>query len=252
MKKLIYALMSLALLWTASCSKNEAKFFEDKPSLWLSGDRDQKATTDSVQFSFSSYGEEVQTYVMHLVVNVSGYAAAEDRTFSLEVVADKTNVTQQDYTIGELVVPEGSVKAIIPVTVHRKMSDTEWDLADLESPAARLTFQLVANDNFQLGASERKQYTITWHDRLTMPSQWTVVRSYLGEWTNSRHRFLIDYVGITDFDTFIADYVGKTSRLYGLQARCIRLLNEYNAAHPGKPYWNTAADAPLVFGYRAA
>ncbi len=253
MKKLIYAFMLPALLWTASCSENETKTFDDKASLWLSGDPAQRATADSVLFSFSNVGQGFDTYDVNLAVNVTGYASDKDRTFNLEVVADKTNVTSADYSIGELVVPAGSTKAFIPITVHRNMSDPAWDLNDQNLPAARLTVQLLPSDDFQVGASERKQYTITWHDRLTKPSLWDgTVRSYLGEWTYSRHTFLIEIVGIGDFNTFIEPYRGKTSLLYGLQARCIRLLNEYNAAHPGQPYLNTATGEALVFGNRAA
>ena len=242
MKKLIYALMSLALLWTASCNKNETMTFDDKPSLWLSGDTALKPTADSMVFSFSNVNPETMTYDVRLGVNVTGYASDEDRTFNLEVVADKTNVTSADYSIGELVVPAGSTKAYIPITVHRNMSDPDWDLSDVEQAAARLTVQLLPSDDFQVGANERKQYTITWHDRLTKPSLWDgTVRSYLGEWTYYRHSFLIEVVGIGDFDTFIQPYRGKTSLLYGLQARCIRLLNEYNATHPEK-YPNPTPD----------
>ncbi len=238
MKKLIYALMPLALLWTASCSKNETKTFDDKPSLWLSGDTALRPTADSMIFSFSNVRPDEMTHDVKLGVNVTGYASNEDRTFNLEVVADKTNVTAADYSIGELVVPAGSTKAYIPVTVHRKMSNPEWDLSDVEQVAARLTVRLLPSDDFQVGASERKEYAIWWHDRLTRPSKWGVVESYLGLWTVYRHTFLIEVVGIgDDFNAFIADYEGKPSRLYGLQTWCTRLLNEYNATHP-QPYPN--------------
>lgn len=243
MKKLLYMIVPMLLLGAVSC-ENDGKYYSDSDTLWLAGDSAQLAKPDSVLYSFRLYDFSTQTADINLVVNVAGYAADRDRTFTLEVVADKTNVAATDYKIGTLVVPKGAYKVTVPITANRTIPGL-----DMTKTAAKLTLRVTGNENFGPGATEHKQYSIMWCDYLTQPPTWSNISYYIGPFSQARYKFIIDYTGYTDFTEFSGNY----NKQFWLQSNCIRMLNEYNAdpANAGRPEgWPYQNDngQPLQFG----
>ena len=243
MKKLLHILIPILLLFLVSC-ENEPSYFNEADSLYLSGDPQQRAGADSVLYSFRLYDFNVTEYTLNLIVNVSGYAADRDRPFVLELVESQTNVKPSDYTIGDFVMPKDAYTAIIPVGIRRTVPGL-----DLTKEAAKLTFRVVPNEHFQIGAEEQKQYTLMWSDYLIRPESWSNLNYYVGPFTQARFKFIIDFVGLTDF----TEYNGNYNLQFWLQATCLNLLNAYNAdpANAGRPEgWPYLNDngLPLEFG----
>ena len=229
--------MPLALLVAASC-ENDPKYFDDAPSLWLSGDG---------LYSFMFYDYSVVSHELSLVAHVAGHATSSDRTFKLEVVDEFTNVSPSDYTVGDLIVPKGELRGVIPVTVKRAVSGI--DITDATTGGAQLTFRVVENENFKVGAEELKIFTLRWCDYLVQPDSWGNISWYIGPFSQARYKFIIDFTGLTSFEEFD----GNLNMVFWLQATCVKLLNEYNAdpANEGRtegwPYLNDNGE-PLQIG----
>ena len=223
-------------------AKMKKNTFSDQSSIYLTGDIAQNATTDSVLFSFRLFSEDLTNYDLNLLVNIAGEAMSTDRTFELEVVPEKTNVTEADYTIGTLKIPANAYEAVIPINVNRNIT-----ALDLSSVNARLTLRVKENDNFKVGSEEYSEYTLAWCDYLIEPITWSIISYYIGPFSQARFKFIIDYTGITDFSDFAPNGSTDYDKVLNLQANLMRLLTEYNEAHPGAPYLNDNGE-PLEFG----
>ena len=236
-----------AILMTLFACENEKNTFSDNPSIYIGGDKEQNATADSVIFSFKKYDDAVQSYDLNLMVYVTGVVSDRARTFVLEVLEDGTNVSSNDYTLGDMVIPAGAYYATLPVTVKRKVEGM-----DLSEQVASLTVRVKANENFEEGPEENAVYKFVWCDYLIQPAWWqSGFTNVAGPFTQARYKFILDYYG--DVDLFELGMIDPNSgrsdddnKLYAFIAELIDLLNEYNATHD-EPYMNDNGD-PLEIG----
>ena len=120
MKICKYVILGAILMALFAC-ENEKNTFSDNPSIYIGGDKEQNARADSVIFSFKKYDDAVQSYDLNLMVYVTGVVSDRARTFALEVLEDGTNVSSNDYTLGDMEIPAGAYYATLPVTVKRKV-----------------------------------------------------------------------------------------------------------------------------------
>lgn len=241
MKILKYILIPAAIVMLFAC-ENEKNTFSDVPTIYLAGDPAQNATVDSVLFSFKLFGPAVTNYNVNLIVKIAGQVSDKERKFELEIDPTRTNVTAESYTIGTLVIPANSYKVVIPVNVKRTVPGL-----NLLSVPARLTFKVKPNENFSVGAFEYSDYTIAWCDYLTKPTTWSIVEYYVGPFSQARFKFIIDFTGMTSFSEFAPGGSTDYNMVLNFQAKLIKLLNQYNAEHPGAPYLNDNGQ-PLLFG----
>ena len=235
------------ILMTLFACENEKNTFSDNPSIYIGGDKEQNATADSVIFSFKKYDDAVQSYDLNLMVYVTGVVSDRARTFALEVLEDGTNVSSNDYTLGDMEIPAGAYYATLPVTVKRKVEGM-----DLSEQVASLTVRVKANENFEEGPEENAVYKFVWCDYLIQPAWWQVgFTNVAGPFTQARYKFILDYYGDVDlFELGMIDpntgYSDDGNKLYAFIAELIDLLNEYNATHD-EPYMNDNGD-PLEIG----
>ena len=216
-----------AILMTLFACENEKNTFSDNPSIYIGGDKEQNATADSVIFSFKKYDDAVQSYDLNLMVYVTGGVSDRARTFVLEVLEDGTNVSSNDYTLGDMEIPAGAYYA-------------------------SLTVRVKANENFEEGPEENAVYKFVWCDYLIQPAWWqSGFTNVAGPFTQARYKFILDYYG--DVDLFELGMIDPNSgrsdddnKLYAFIAELIDLLNEYNATHD-EPYMNDNGD-PLEIG----
>lgn len=236
-----YFILAAIFLVIYGC-ENEKHTFSDISTIYLTGDPAQNATADSVLFSFKLFNNSVTTYDVNLIVNIAGTASDQERSFDLEIVPEKTTAAPGDYTVGALVIPANSFKATVPVNVKRNITSV-----NLATTPARVTFRVKPNDNFGIGAWENAEYTVAWCDFLTQPTTWSIISYYIGNFTQARFKFIIDFTGKTEFSEFAPGGSTDYNMVLNFQATLIRLLNEYNASHPGSPYLNDNGQ-PLQFG----
>lgn len=242
MKKVILFMLGIGGLF-AAC-ENDPYLYQDTAKIWLSGDENQGATSDSLFYSFRLYDFDVVEADLNLVVNLTGNSVGQDRAFRLEVVDSLTNVPSEAYEIGETVLPAGAFQAIVPVKVQRSVEGL-----DLSQENARLTLRVVPSDDLGLGVEEHDTYSLVWCDYLVEPESWSVINFYIGPFSQARYKFIIDFTGYTDF----SDFANKYNRILWLQGILNEYLDEYNSdpANEGRPegwpYLNDDGN-PLQFG----
>jgi hypothetical protein len=237
-------LLALPAWWFLAGCENEHYLYNDVPRLYLSGDPAQNATADSLYFSFRVHDASMQEYSLNLRVHLMGEPVDRERPFALEIVDSLTNAPAPAYRLGTLTLPANASVVAIPVTVSRVAEGM-----DLSRQAARLTLRVTDNEHFRAGVVESRTYSLVWCDYLVQPATWSNIRSYIGPFSQARYKFIIDYMGYTDFTEFFNNY----SAQFWLQGELIKLLDEYNAdpANAGRPegwpYKNDNGE-PLRFG----
>ncbi|MBO5603181.1 MAG: DUF4843 domain-containing protein [Prevotella sp.] len=241
MAALFVSLIPLASCLIISC-ENDPYMYQGTDAVWLSGDVQQSATTDSVLFSFKANGDIKET-TMNLIVTLVGNISDKDRAFKLEVVGDETNVSAGDYEIGNTILPAGKRSVTIPVKIKRSVSSV-----DLTKNMAKLTLKVTPTDELIAGIIERSKYAIVWCDYLIKPDWWDrTIDYYIGSFTQAKYKFILDFANMTSY--VFDDY----SSIFGFQAKLVNLLNEYNSnpANANRPEgWPYLDDngQPLRFG----
>lgn len=238
---LLYSLVLTTACLFVSC-ENDDYLYQGTDAIWLSGDSQQNATSDSVLYSFKANGSVTEATV-NLIVTLTGETSDKDRTFRLEVVDNETNVSSSDYEIGTTIMPAGKCVVTVPIKVKRTATGL-----DLSKQAAKLTLRAGSTDDLIAGVTERNKYSILWCDYLTKPDWWdSMINYYIGPFSQARYQFMLDYANLTTI--YQADY----SWVMGFQSKLINLLKEYNSnpANAGRPEgWPYKNDdgSPLAFG----
>lgn len=240
----IGSLVLVAACIVTSCENDEYLYKAPLDSIWLTGDASQQAKTDSVLYSFKVYSADVKETVLNLIVRLTGKAADHDRKFNLTVVDEETNVSPNDYEIGETVLPAGAYSIVVPVKVRRNVSGF-----DLAKKSAKLTLSVAPSEELGVSITDRKKYSLVWCDYLIRPASWSYIEDYIGPFSQARYKFIIDFTSYTVFDDFSNDY----NKILGFQGLLIKLLDKYNQdpanknREEGWPYLNDNGD-PLRFG----
>ena len=127
MRKITYIITSclFVLFGTGltSCNEQDYKLFDSsRTGIYF--------TEDSVVYSFGVTKLEVTSHEMELPVKIMGAPVKEERSFKVEVVADKTTAKAGEHYMipTELIIKADSVNGVLPVTILREDlgSDTLW------------------------------------------------------------------------------------------------------------------------------
>lgn len=229
--KYIFIAMLLMLLWTGC--ENDGFYYRDEARVRLVGPEIWTVGSDSLEFSFVAYAEDVTRMQMEVEVWVMGETVDRDRTVRLTVGESKTTASADLYEYPQTVtIPAGANKATFPVILKRT--------ALLQEKTVSLYLKVAASDDFAVGVVEWDHLLFKWNDILTMPSNWSELEEYFGTYSDTKYRFMLSHAeGVTEFDTETMSW----AQLMNFRIRFINALNEYNAAHPGEPL---AEDGVLI------
>lgn len=223
--KYIIAVCLLALLGT-SC-ENDGFYYQDEPRVRLAGPEIWTLKTDSLEFSFVTYPENVTSYQMDVEAYIMGTVADRDRTLKLAVDAGKTTATANQYDVPTTVtIPANSNKAVFPVVLKRDASLTDKTVS--------LYIKVDNSEDFQTGVNEWNHLLLKWNDQLSRPKNWeSELQTYFGTYSDEKYRFMLNNAGgITEFSTETMSW----AQLTNFKIVFTNLLDEYNAAHPEAPY----------------
>jgi hypothetical protein len=136
-----------------------------------------------------------------------------------------------------LIMPENKVVAKIPIVLLRHES--------LQQKEYRLWLELGSNEYFDPGVKESQRFLIKISDLVVQPANWTRVwQSAFGTWSVVKMKFIIDYVGVTDFDIDIL-YVDMKNYL---NQKAKSKLIEYEAANgPLYDETNKRVEFPIIY-----
>ncbi|MDR0543884.1 MAG: DUF4843 domain-containing protein [Odoribacteraceae bacterium] len=217
----IAKLLLLPLLF-AACQEVVVNKYEDNPCLYFS-------RADSLAYSF--YFEESSRLrdTLWIEVCLSGLPRPEARPLPIvqipagdnNAVAGQHYVSLDDPEIKDLVIlPPGAAKVNIPVILLRDPT--------LKTAGRRLLLDIATNEHFGAGIQGYTRLLVHFSDLTEQPANWTSVwRLVFGDWGAVKMRFIIDYVGVSNFD--VPAMTGDT-RDY-LKARAKQKLAEYETAN---------------------
>ena len=209
----------------ASCSSDEDFYYQDDARVRLVGDYLWAAGTDSISFSFVSFGEDVTQQEMTVDAQIMGDVQNRDRVVNLVVDAAKTTADANIYSFPNTVtIPSGKDKATFTVVLKR--------VASLQMKEARLCIKVAESADFKVGVNEENHVTFIWNDLLTKPKNWANLESFFGAYSNTNYRLML--TNANDVGEFSTDTM-SWALLNSLKIRFQNIVNDYNAAHPGNP-----------------
>lgn len=230
-KKYLFLWITVTIVTLAGCKKQEFLYQDITSRIWLGridADGGQTVFKDSSVSSFLLKPATAQKDTLYITANVTGVTAGADRPFSLQVVPQFTNVTPADYTILPAIMPANSFTAQVPVVVNKNVTGL-----NLARERAVLTVHFVANANFGYAAQGRDTFRVIWYNFLPRPDGWSAVQSFIGNFSQAKYKFILDFFGPLDFER----YRGNTNLGLGLQSALKKTLRDYNAnpANQGRP-----------------
>lgn len=130
---------------------------------------------DSIHYSFSLDGPEIDHYVFKLPVGVAGVAYDHDRPFVVEVVEEKTDVASTDWDIASIQNPVIHQNTLFD-TLYIRVERTK----ELQNSYKHITLRLKPNQEFQLSDSVYTEAILSYTDILTEPVWWSAWSNIFG------------------------------------------------------------------------
>lgn len=276
MKKLIYSLLSITLLWT-SCSKEEIEYYSGEESIYFAQQWGVPHFTDdylALGTSFTNclqpsskipFGEMIVTdSLLNLNIQTSGACKDYDRPFKIEIVTDSTTAIEGlEYELldTEAVIPAGEVRTKVRMMLHRtpRMDDETVQIQVRLIPGEHFTipFDKDGFGNMPIiheGSSYYTEYggnfdpaihNIFINNFLVRPQRWNDYN--MGIWSQEKYRLLLDYTGEM-LGWNVADWSSEAmwdSRYnVGLNYLAKYLLEQYKK---GPEYWVTDPDGTMMW-----
>jgi hypothetical protein len=198
------------LLVIASCSKDKELLFNEPTAIYVN------SITDSTQYTFATRPTSRVADTVLMSYRIIGNSAPKDRIINLVARTGATAKAGYHYKLGPAVVKANEFAATVPVYIYRK--------AGLKDSTVAVIFDIKENENFKQGFPDQLSYKLTISDILTKPTRWeTTWKSYFGEYSEVKFRFLLTVTGRTDWDS---NPNPQDSRFLSQRARTALL--EYN------------------------
>ncbi|PKP00173.1 MAG: hypothetical protein CVU13_01295 [Bacteroidetes bacterium HGW-Bacteroidetes-8] len=207
-------LLTLVMIITA-CQEKVVNKFEGESSLFFfRGSSNSKGTpqTDSVSYSFFLAASSTNEDTVWVDVQLTGVPSDKDRALPIiqtntgaagAAVAGTHYLAFNDPAVSKyMVLPANRVSVAIPVVVKRT--------SEMNTSEFRLDMAITTNEYFIAGIKDRTSYTVKVTAMAVKPALWDVANSYLsifGPWGQAKMKFIIDFVGFSDFDQVLTtDY----------------------------------------------
>lgn len=211
--KLILNYIFFIALFLMSCKKSEPLSFSASPAVNFINQ------TSVYTFLGNSTGEQVH----EIPVRVIGHAAAQDRTFTAEVVADKTDAPANLYEVLGGEVKAGDFEGVLQVKLKNAPT--------LSTSEVKLALRIKGTGDLGSGNVESQVHTITWSDKVVIPS-WTYYRIFFTQNPSSRaYKLIVEQTGLTTFPAAV--YSGLQQ--HGAEALGVKFGNfikQWNLDHP--------------------
>lgn len=213
----------------AGCKENVALEYENDPRLYFYNST--LGQRDSIAHTFFVLKEDQIRDTVWLDIRTMGYPEKADRPIGLV----QSNIGNPDAAVSgkhfiafdnaeikpHMVIPAGEVMAKIPIIMLHDPS--------LDTSIVRMELAIVENQCFKPGIDVWTQFVVTTTAAAVKPTNWdSRWKSYFGVWGSVKMKFIIEYVGFSDFENPPTD----ASFLTYLQNKAKQKLLEYNLTHP--------------------
>lgn len=179
-----------ALSVMTSCNKeiegysSDTNFvYFDMPYVLDQYGRETTEREEQMTYSFELDDASVTSHTFKIPVNASSIPTGQDRRYKVEVIAEETTATAEDWDadcLNNTVIKAGSVFDTLYVKVNRT--------ASLRSEWKTIAFRIVPNEEFEVGYANLLTAKVTFSDQVEEPSWWPNWQRYFGEY--SREKFV--------------------------------------------------------------
>lgn len=222
----------LLIFSLGACQEETLTEYQNDPRLSFGAEQD---TLVVASFFVIKTGIDLDT--VFLQVETLGDTVGFDRPFSVEQIdteAEYAAVPGIHYVgfdepeiKAELFIPAGAVKAAVPVIVKRDKS--------LQTAIYELRLKIQGNEYFKPGLLNHTTCVVRISDKGDKPVMWdSFWKASFGEWCSVKMKFIIDYVGLTDFE----DYPSDPSYGNYLKAKAQQQLSAYKANPMNPPLYD--------------
>lgn len=239
----LYLLLGIALGWLFSgCQEKEIYRYENDPRLYFFKgiiyypNNTSFIQRDSVKQTFFVKPDSQKRDTVWVDVRTMGFPTNYPRPVKLV----QSNIGEPDAAIPgvhyvafddeelreKMCIEAGNVRQFIPVVLLRDPS--------LEQAIFRIKMDIAPNDYFAVGMDTLAHFQVTTTAMPDKPSLWNSYWSgFFGDYGTKKMWFLVNYVGLKDFNTRITD----RGYLAYLRAKAVEALAVYNAdeRNPDRP-----------------
>ena len=192
---------ALSLLITfGGCDEQEAALYSDEPKISFTRGDNGYGQQDSVTQSFFLLPSDQLRDTVWVELSLEGTSSTIPRTIKIE----QTNV-------GKVGAAEAGKHYVDNSLYNEKVA---------------IEMTVAKNENFKPGIEENRNFKVTTTAMAEEPSTWSTWQYYFGEWGSVKMKFIIDYVGFSNFEES-----PETAYRSYLQSKAIKQLEEYNATH---------------------
>ncbi len=215
-----FLMLCLSLLLCTSCDKNDGFYYQDVARVRLVGPSIWTLDTDSLEFSFLTYSEDVTEMQMDVEVWLMGETVDYDRTANIVVNSSLTTASSDMYEVPSTVtIPAGEHIGELPVILKRDEI--------LEETTVRLYIEVAASEDFEIGTNEYDHLLLKWTDQISKPSYWDDITEHFGTYSDTKYRFMIQTSGVSEFDPDDMTW----AQLHHYNIMFTNALNEYNSTN---------------------
>lgn len=177
----------LSALWMVSaCQKNPEFLYQDDASVHF-------VEPPEVEFTFSKH--RTDEVLLHLPVEVGGYATSHARAIEYRILEDSTTaVAGIHYRIenADLALPADSFRTSLRLMLLN-------DDPALKEESRSIYIQLLPNEHFITGVAGRQHMKINMSDILLKPVIWeSRYAGFFGSYSQVKHRAILMVCNITD------------------------------------------------------
>lgn len=231
----------LLVLFMLGCHQASIDGYENDPRLYFfkgNYNLNELVQNDSIIHSFYGVPESQLRDTVWIDIRTMGYLGTEPRAFKIvQVNPDDEDaavpgvhyVDFEDSSIAELMkIPAKAFRYLMPVILLRDQS--------LETKTVRIRMAIAENENFGVGIDTLSRFLVTTTSAPAKPANWdSKWKLMFGTWGAKKMWFIMNYIGITDFDEVdaIKDY---TYTVY-LKTMAQDKIKEYNnnVNNPDRP-----------------
>lgn len=223
MKKIIYNIFaSIIPLALFSCGEKDIMIYESEPCISLEiPAKGNFLFKDSLVFSFPTRLDDRQKDTLWFNATVMGTAVSYDREVAVKIISPVTTALENThYKMDKIILPANVFSVKVPVEIYR----TE----DIKTQAVRLEFEVIPNDNFNVGYADRSKIIMIWGDFFLKPDIWdssNYVQCF-GEYTSTRYDFILRATKLSELPDPTAFSTLSTLNLIVREA-----LYRYNQEH---------------------
>lgn len=183
MKKNIYGLLAGAVFLLAGCEKEEIGEFRSGDGLYFTN------AISTYNFTENYDHQLLGRDTLNILVSVTGNASETDREFLVEPVKDSLYTAEDGmYELLPGVVKAHEFQGTVPVIIYysKKLDDSVY--------VARI--KLKGNEYFPDENLFDKNYSVQFSNKISMPENWSRLKSRFGDYSNSWYAFILRTTGL--------------------------------------------------------